>query len=305
MPFTTVHIPVTKIKPDGSPSSGYLAYRLVREMRDTKTGDVQPIDTWSESLDETGTARFNLPANDDPTTSPLGATYLVTEIVDRSFHQYEAVIHTDGEVETVSPESGPYLTELQALGPIDIVTLGAVSRIGMSASGVVEGTYENATVTVDVYGRVVEVSEGVDEGVASVAVTAPLTDTGTPDVPVLGIEPATIFTPGSMSTADKAMLDAATDAPTVSTLMRRDAVGGFAAGTATLGQAVVSGDLLLGGDANVGGELNANGTVGLFGVPSIGQQAGGAAKAGSSYTATEQAMLQKAYDALRALGLLS
>jgi hypothetical protein len=52
----------------------------------------------------------------------------------------------------------------------------------------------------------------------------------------------------------------------------------------------------------------ANGTAPMFAVlgtaPAI-QQTGGAATATVAYTATEQAMLQKAYDALRAFGFLS
>lgn len=45
--------------------------------------------------------------------------------------------------------------------------------------------------------------------------------------------------------------------------------------------------------------------VGFFGTSPAGQQTGGAATAGILYTATEQAMLQKVYDALRTFGLLS
>jgi len=42
-----------------------------------------------------------------------------------------------------------------------------------------------------------------------------------------------------------------------------------------------------------------------FGVTPVVQQTGGAATAGAAYTATEQSMIQKAYDTLRAFGFLS
>ena len=45
--------------------------------------------------------------------------------------------------------------------------------------------------------------------------------------------------------------------------------------------------------------------IGFLGASAAAQQTGGAATASGSYTATEQGMLQKAYDALRTFGLLS
>lgn len=45
--------------------------------------------------------------------------------------------------------------------------------------------------------------------------------------------------------------------------------------------------------------------VGFLGAAAAAQQTGGAATAGGTYSATEQGMLQKAYDALRTFGLLS
>lgn len=44
--------------------------------------------------------------------------------------------------------------------------------------------------------------------------------------------------------------------------------------------------------------------IGFFGVPTQLRQTGGAATAGGAYTATEQTMIQKAYDCLRSFGLL-
>jgi hypothetical protein len=59
----------------------------------------------------------------------------------------------------------------------------------------------------------------------ALAVTAPITKTGTAAAPIIGIDPATDLLPGSMSAADKAKLDAATALATPSTLMFRDANG--------------------------------------------------------------------------------
>jgi len=60
------------------------------------------------------------------------------------------------------------------------------------------------------------------------------------------------------------------------------------------------------GDSKLEGDLaHLTGDVGFFGTTPVSQQTGGAATAGGAYTATEQAMLQAAYDALRAYGLLS
>jgi hypothetical protein len=45
--------------------------------------------------------------------------------------------------------------------------------------------------------------------------------------------------------------------------------------------------------------------IGFLGATPVAQQTGGAATAGSTYTTTEQTMLQTVYDALRTFGLLS
>ena len=45
-------------------------------------------------------------------------------------------------------------------------------------------------------------------GVTSIAITAPITDTGSATVPNIGIAPATTTTPGSLSAADKVKIDA-------------------------------------------------------------------------------------------------
>jgi hypothetical protein len=49
--------------------------------------------------------------------------------------------------------------------------------------------------------------------------------------------------------------------------------------------------------------INFNGDLGFFGVTPVARQTLGAATAGATYTATEQTMLQKVYDALRNYGL--
>lgn len=64
---------------------------------------------------------------------------------------------------------------------------------------------------------------------ADLQVTAPITNSGTQDAPNIGISAATSGAAGSMSAADKAKLDAATDAATNSTLVMRDASARFKA----------------------------------------------------------------------------
>lgn len=60
------------------------------------------------------------------------------------------------------------------------------------------------------------------------------------------------------------------------------------------------------GDSKLEGDLaHFTGNIGFFGTTPVVQQAGGAATAGGTYGATEQTMLQAAYDALRAYGLLT
>ena len=67
---------------------------------------------------------------------------------------------------------------------------------------------------------------------------------------------------------------------------------------------------LLGDKWHIGGTaavmtVGKNDTLGFFQKSPVGQQTGGAATAGGTYGSGEQTMLQKAYDALRAFGLLS
>lgn len=52
-------------------------------------------------------------------------------------------------------------------------------------------------------------------------------------------------------------------------------------------------------------QISTAGNVGFLGATPAAQQSGGSATAGLVFTATEQAMLQKAYDALRTFGYLS
>lgn len=62
------------------------------------------------------------------------------------------------------------------------------------------------------------------------------------------------------------------------------------------------------GTSREGMRIESDGTqalVGFFGVTGATQQTGGSATAGSSYTASEQGMLQKAYNCLRTFGYLS
>jgi hypothetical protein len=64
---------------------------------------------------------------------------------------------------------------------------------------------------------------------ADLTVTAPILNSGTQDAPVIAISAATSGAAGSMSATDKAKLDAATDAATVSTLVMRDSNARFKA----------------------------------------------------------------------------
>lgn len=68
--------------------------------------------------------------------------------------------------------------------------------------------------------------------VTGVTGTAPIVSSGG-NAPAISISTATTSTAGSMSAADKAELDAATNANTASTLVARDASGNFSAGTIT------------------------------------------------------------------------
>lgn len=53
------------------------------------------------------------------------------------------------------------------------------------------------------------------------------------------------------------------------------------------------------------GAARFDGNMGFFGTEPVAQQTGGSATAGGTYGATEQAMIQKAYDCLRTFGLLN
>ena len=72
-------------------------------------------------------------------------------------------------------------------------------------------------------------------------------------------------------------------------------------GSSTLQQILIAG--------SAGTAISANGNtgpvLGFFSASPLGQQTGGAATAGGTYTATEQGMLNRAYAALRAYGLLT
>jgi len=72
-----------------------------------------------------------------------------------------------------------------------------------------------------------------DAWLSSVTPTAPITATISGGVATIGITAATGSAAGSMSAADKAKLDAATNVNTASTLVFRDTSGNFSAGTIT------------------------------------------------------------------------
>ena len=64
-----------------------------------------------------------------------------------------------------------------------------------------------------------------------------------------------------------------------------------------------AGDVCLITNSNTRLRINYNGDLGFFGVTPVARQTLGAATAGATYTATEQVMLQRVYDALRNYGL--
>jgi hypothetical protein len=64
-----------------------------------------------------------------------------------------------------------------------------------------------------------------------------------------------------------------------------------------------AGDVCLITNSNTRLRINYNGDLGFFGVTPVARQTLGAATAGATYTATEQGMLQRVYDALRNYGL--
>lgn len=76
------------------------------------------------------------------------------------------------------------------------------------------------------------VSSGSTSTVTSVGGTSPINSTGGSS-PVISIDAATSSVPGSMSAADKAKLDAATNVNTASTIVMRDSSNNFSAGTIT------------------------------------------------------------------------
>ncbi|MEI6143614.1 MAG: tail fiber domain-containing protein, partial [Mariniphaga sp.] len=89
--------------------------------------------------------------------------------------------------------------------------------------------------------------------VTGVTGTAPIVSSGG-NAPAISITAATASVPGSMSAADKAELDAATNANTASTIVSRDASGNFSAGTIT---ANLTGNIT--GNSTIGGSLTING----------------------------------------------
>lgn len=83
-------------------------------------------------------------------------------------------------------------------------------------------------------------------------------------------------------------------------------VPNFMAGSLRIGGTPDTDDLPDSGvTLHVEGDTYLVGNVGFFGTSPVGQQIGGVATAGGTYTATEQTMLQAVYDAMRNLGLMN
>lgn len=77
MAFTIVKLHHLFKNPTGSPSSGVLAFRLSARMTNGGISYAEQVPVHS-TLSATGKLTVTLPANDDPTTTPKGANYLVT-----------------------------------------------------------------------------------------------------------------------------------------------------------------------------------------------------------------------------------
>lgn len=88
---------------------------------------------------------------------------------------------------TVSLAGGAAVTAVTATSPLQS-SGGATPDISMVASGVVPGSYTYPTIAVDTFGRITSASDGV---APNTTVTAPITNTGTPQAPVIGIQTAT------------------------------------------------------------------------------------------------------------------
>lgn len=120
-------------------------------------------------------------------------------------------------------------------GSVTAITAGAGLRVSVgsnpiSTTGTLAldnaltsppGTYKYAIMTVQPDGRVTAIGDG--DPVTAITVTAPLAKTQPSGIVALSITAATPSAPGSMSAADKTLLNAATAAATVNTLAKRDA----------------------------------------------------------------------------------
>ncbi len=118
-----------------------------------------------------------------------------------------------------------------ALSPM--TTQGDIVYGGASGTGtrLAKGT-ANQVLTMNSGATAPQWSNPTTGTVTGVTGTAPIVSSGG-TAPVISITAATASVAGSMSAADKAELDAATNANTASTIVARDASGNFSAGTIT------------------------------------------------------------------------
>lgn len=91
--------------------------------------------------------------------------------------------------------------------------------------------------------------------VVSLGSTAPITIGGTSTTPIVGITAATGVAAGSMSAADKTTMNAATDANTASTLVKRSAAGAVAVSTLSATQVEATGSVFAADVSNPNGNL--------------------------------------------------
>jgi hypothetical protein len=110
-------------------------------------------------------------------------------------------------------------------GTLNITNTAPDQTVSLTGAGTtsITGTYPNFTVTSN---------DAFTGTVTAVTGTAPIVSSGG-TTPAISINAATTLLPGSMSAADKAKLDAATNANTANAIVSRDVSGNFNAGTIT------------------------------------------------------------------------
>jgi trimeric autotransporter adhesin len=135
-----------------------------------------------------------------------------------------------------------FVTSVSGSSPIS-VSAGTTPTVSLSTSGVAPGAYTSANITVDSFGRVTAASNGGGAGVSSVAVTTPLTLTGTGANPVINLPSVPIANGGTGATTAS---EALTKLGALSTT-------GVAADSSRLGNVLPSGYVTTSGSQTITG----------------------------------------------------